>query len=294
MPDAIRRRYLKVDDRYFFRDRTLAFIDDGRRIRVRTENREVMHSVIAIAQARGWRAIELRGTESFRQGMWREAALQGIEADGYEPTEAELQLIERRPRRDRPASQASTATTSQTGTSPDLHAPDQDQDQDQGSNTPDTGPSVESRARPSGTRPVKGVLVAAAAAPYQFDPAQRMSFYVKVRTEVGDRTIWGADLERALAESSSQLRTGDQIVLTQRGTNPVSVKIPARNKAGDLVGEKRIVVQRARWSIETPEHVRDLQAQAKLVRTGEVVAVDSLDMYPGLAAAAAGVKLAEQ
>ena len=121
-----------------------------------------------------------------------------------------------------------------------------------------------------------------------------MSFYVMVRTEVGDRTIWGADLERALAESSSQPRIGHQVVLTQHGTNPVNVRIPARNEAGELIGEKKIVAQRARWSIETPVHVRDLQRQAKLLRTGEILAEASLDMYPGLATAAAGVKLAEQ
>ena len=95
VPDAIERRYLRIHDSYLFPDRTLAFIDDGSRIRVRTENREVMHSVVAIAQQRGWRTIEVRGTEAFRQGMWREAALQGIEVRGYEPSEAERQQVAR-------------------------------------------------------------------------------------------------------------------------------------------------------------------------------------------------------
>ncbi|MBW8719402.1 MAG: hypothetical protein JF629_27190, partial [Variovorax paradoxus] len=53
VPDAIERRYLRIDNRYFFPDRTLAFIDDGGRLRVRTENREVLHSVVAIAEMRG-------------------------------------------------------------------------------------------------------------------------------------------------------------------------------------------------------------------------------------------------
>lgn len=291
VPDAIERRYLKVDDRYFFPDRTLAFIDDGSRIRVRTENREVMHSVIAIAQARGWRAIELRGTEAFRQGMWREAALQGIEARGYEPTEAELRQVERAQQRSPSARAAPDATSPRPGS---LGEQDRRAKAEQ-TDSPNASNPAESRALHDGPRPpIKGMLVAAAAAPYKFDPAQRMSFYVMVRTEVGDRTIWGADLERALAESSSQPHIGDQVVLTQRGTNPVSVRIPARNDAGELIGEKKIMAQRARWSIETPEHVRDLQRQAKLLRTGEVLADASLDMYPGLATAAAGVKLAEQ
>ncbi|MGH8789860.1 MAG: LPD7 domain-containing protein [Cupriavidus necator] len=266
VPDAIKRRYLQVDDRYFFPDRTLAFIDDGSRIRVRTENREVMHSVIAIAEARGWRVIELRGTEAFRQGMWREAALRGIEARGYPPTEAEVRQAERA----RPRNQPVEASVDRDG-------------------------AWEPRSLRDGPRPpINGVLVAAAAAPYQFHPEQRMSFYVMVRTEVGDRTIWGADLERALAESASQPRIGDPIVLTQHGTRPVNLRVPARNDAGELIGERKIVAQRARWSIETPEHMRDLRRQVRLLRTGEILAEASLDTSATLATAAAGLKLAEQ
>lgn len=266
VPEAIQRRYLQVDDRYFFPDRTLAFIDDGSRIRVRTENREVMHSVIAIAEARGWRVIELRGTEAFRQGMWREAALRGIEARGYSPTEAEVRQAERARTRNRPVE----ASVDRDG-------------------------AMEPRSLRDGPRPpINGVLIAAAAAPYQFHPEQRMSFYVKVRTEVGDRTIWGADLERALAESASQPRIGDPIVLTQHGTRPVNLRVPARNDGGELIGERKIVAQRARWSIETPEHMRDLRRQARLLRTGEILAEASLDTSPTLATAAAGLKLAKQ
>jgi hypothetical protein len=309
VPDAIERRYLKVGDRYFFTDRTLAFIDDGSRIRVRTENREVMHSVVAIAEARGWRVIELRGTDAFRQGMWREATLRGIEVHGYKPTEVETLQVERALQRGQPMHGASSAPSNQSAehseqrnTSPGsgemagtrstpashtaLHAKDTVED-----------PINTSEPRPlrDGSRPrITGILVAAAAAPYKFDPEQRMSFYVMVRTEVGDRTIWGADLERALAESASQPRIGNQVVLTQHGTNPVNVRVAARNEAGELIGEKKIVAQRARWSIETPDQVRDLQRQGRLLRTGEILAESSLDTYPGLASAAASLKLAEQ
>ncbi|MGR4871133.1 LPD7 domain-containing protein [Variovorax sp. LARHSF232] len=266
VPDAIKCRYLQVDDRYFFPDRTLAFIDDGSRIRVRTDNREVMHSVIAIAEARGWRVIELRGTEAFRQGMWSEAALRGIEARGYSPTEAEVRQAERTRTRNQPVEASE-----------------------------DRDGAREPRSLRDGPRPpIHGVLVAAAAAPYQFHPEQRMSFYVMVRTEVGDRTIWGADLERALAESASQPRIGDPIVLTQHGTRPVSLRVPARNEAGELIGERKIVAQRARWSIETPEHMRDLRRQARLLRTGQILAEASLDTSATLSTAAAGLKLAEQ
>ena len=285
MPEAIERRYLHVDDRYFFPDRTLAFIDDGDRIRVRTENREVLHSVVAIAQARGWWVIELKGSESFRQGMWREAVLRGIEARGYEPTEAEILQVQRARRTWQPSRDM------EQGPRPQAASTDRDAaTAHEGPESPQDSRSLREGHRP----PITGTLVVAAAAPYQFDPAQRMSFYVMVRTEVGDRTIWGTDLERALAESASQPRIGDPVVLAQHGSHPVHLRVPARNSEGELVGEKKLVAQRARWSVETPDHLRAMERRAQLVRTGELLSDAALGQYPELATAAAGLKLAEQ
>lgn len=282
VPDAIERRYLRVHERYFFPDRTLAFIDDGRRIRVRTENREVLHSVVAIAESRGWRVVQLRGTKNFRQAMWREATLRGIQARGYQPSELELVEVERALQRTYPPRMPEATPEATTGERAG-------------------GAAASERARPlrQGPRPpVRGLLMAAAAAPYLFDPAQRMSYYVTVRTEVGDRTIWGSDLERALAESASQPRIGDPVVLTQHGTRPVAVRVPTRNEAGDLVGDKKIVAQRARWTVETQAHVRAMEQGAQLVRTGELLsataAAAALGQETWWASATAGLKLAQQ
>lgn len=149
-------------------------------------------------------------------------------------------------------------------------------------------------ARNGARAPVVGVLVAAAAAPYRFDPDQRMSFYVTVRTEVGDRMVWGTDLERALAESASQPRIGASVALSHQGTTAVDVRVPERNEAGDLVGEKKIVAQRARWRIETVDHMRSLQQTSDLFRNDQEMSPTSLQAQPNLAAASAGAKLAEQ
>lgn len=274
VPDAIERRYLRVDNRYFFPDRTLAFIDDGARIRVQTENREVLHGVVAITEARGWRALTVKGTKSFRQGMWREAALRGIEVQGYEPTEVEILQMKRAPKPSQPSHEKGAASAPAPRTAPEKRG------------------AAMARAAPGST--VQGLLVAAAAAPYQFDPAQHMSFYVTVRTETGKRTVWGSDLERALAESASRPRIGDQVVLTRHGARPVKVLVTQRNAQGELTGEKRIVTQRAVWSIETPDYLRAVEERAMRIRSGETVPPEIRRQHPQLAAAAAGLALAEQ
>lgn len=297
VPDAIERRYLRVDNRYFFPDRTLAFIDDGGSIRVRTENHEVLNGVAAIAQARDWKVIELEGTEAFRRGMWREAVLRGIEVRGYAPTPAEVLQMQRASERarltqerardaaltsaDREAAAARAAPTPAESERPSDHrAPE----------APQEAPSASRRV----SAPVRGVLLAAAAAPYQFDPAQRMSFYVMVRTEAGDRTIWGVDLERALAESASQPRIGGQVVLMHHGTQQVHVRAAARNANGEFVDEGRVPLQRGRWSVETPDHLRAMEQRAERVRNIEFLSDEMRQRDPELATAAADLKLAEQ
>ncbi|MBT2337125.1 hypothetical protein J7E49_24895 [Variovorax paradoxus] len=287
VPKAVERRYLRVDDRYFFADRTLAFVDEGSRIRVRSENREVLHSVMAIVEARGWQVIELHGTEAFREGMWREAALRGIEARGYEPARPEVLQVQRGLKEWQPAhetQQGPKPSSPNREGAPGPHADSDSPEVQRGSRSLREGP------RP----PVGGALLAAAAAPYRFDPMQRTSYYVTLRTELGERTIWGADLERALAESRSRPRIGDTVVLTQHGTRRVSVRLPARNAEGELIGQKTIAAQRARWSVETPAYLQTLQHKAVLVRSGEPLSGATLAQYPDLAAAAAGLKLAQQ
>jgi Large polyvalent protein-associated domain 7 len=297
IPKAIEHRYLRVDNRYFFPDRTLAFIDDGGRLRVRTENREVLHTAVAIAEARGWRVIELRGTEAFRQGMWREAALRGIEVRGYAPTQTEMLQMQRALRarqfpqemqRDPPPTARARETSAARE---DVVPPESDQRFAQRSSDARRDHSFGHREPRT---PIRGTLMSAAAASYWFDPAQRMSFYVTVRTEAGDRTVWGADLERALAESASQPRIGDEVVLTRHGTRPVNIRVAARDADGELVGEKKIPAQRARWSVETSDHRRAMERRASQVRTGELLSEPDGARDPELAEAAANLRLAEQ
>ncbi|MET0657150.1 MAG: LPD7 domain-containing protein [Steroidobacteraceae bacterium] len=294
VPDAVAQRFLRIDNRYFFADRTLAFVDDGDRLKVRTHNLEVVHSVVAIIQARGWQTIRVTGTKEFRQKVWHEATMRGIGVQGYEPDPLEMQQLQRALDRDstrhldEPArdtqdkrnkrDKRDTRATRNNASNPKEASP--------------TGPSIGLR---TGMRPpIVGRLLAHAAAPYQFDPTQRMSYYVCIQTEVGERTLWGTDLERAIAESRSAAQVGDEVVLAQRGARAVTVRVPARNAEGELVGDKKLVAQRMTWGVEKVHYLEALERKASLFRTGEVSPVDFVSQFPDLTGAVVGMKLAEQ
>src|SRR6185437_13919860 len=94
VPQAVRDRFIQDGRRYYFPDGAPAFKDLGKRLTTQSENTEVVHSLIEIADARGWSEITVSGTERFRREAWRQARLAGLEVRGYKPTSVEqAQLI---------------------------------------------------------------------------------------------------------------------------------------------------------------------------------------------------------
>ncbi len=152
-----------------------------------------------------------------------------------------------------------------------------------------------STRRPLGRHaPVHGVLLEAAAAPYRFDPAARRSFYVTLRTEVGERRLWGAGLEAALQRAASQPRIGDEVVVLSLGTKPVRLRVPAHDGHADAVGEERVLAQRRHWRIETQDHMHMLAQEAQQLRADRTPSPGTMQRDPRLTYAMAGLRLAAQ
>jgi hypothetical protein len=98
IPEAVAKRFLKVDNDYFFpSEKTPAFIDRDTKLATRGENRIVINSMVEVAKARGWNHITVGGTEEFRREAWLAASLVGIQVDGYKPTELDKADLARRP-----------------------------------------------------------------------------------------------------------------------------------------------------------------------------------------------------
>jgi hypothetical protein len=84
-----------MDNRFYFPDKTLAFIDDGRRLQAPTAHQEVVRSLVEIAQARGWSTLTVTGQGEFRAAVWREATRRGLSVQGYAPSDLERQSLAR-------------------------------------------------------------------------------------------------------------------------------------------------------------------------------------------------------
>lgn len=261
VPDYIASRYLRAKNQYYFPDKTLAFEDNGKKLKLETENIAVIRDALAIAENRNWQTITISGTDNFKQQVWREASLKGIEVVGYKPTELEIAELQK----------ALTAKTVKT------RAP-------------------ESSSKPRGDA-IIGKLLAHGADHYKHDPEQGKSYFVKLEVDGKEITRWGADLKRAMAESQSQPQIGDTIVLDNTGKQNITIPTSSRDDDGNVV-ESKMAVKKNTWRIETVNYQNSLDEQAEAIRTGKEiehkVIIEMPQVAEAIAAAKLGEKIAEQ
>jgi hypothetical protein len=95
----VTQRFLKVEQNYYFPDKTHAFSDHGNKLATRSAHPEVVRSLVEIARARGWESITVKGSDEFRRSAWVEAAQSGLQVAGYKPTALDLAELAQRPAR---------------------------------------------------------------------------------------------------------------------------------------------------------------------------------------------------
>ncbi|QIE18161.1 LPD7 domain-containing protein [Xanthomonas oryzae] len=302
VPDAVKQRFIQVDNKFHFPDKTLAFEDHGRKLATRSENQEVVRSVVAIAHARGWERIVVRGTEEFRRGAWLEASLTGIEVSGYKPTKVEKahlatllerqggirenSIEERQPRErefvsTRPE-QPPTTSTAPAGSKRTLTP---NADHEAAAETPSgrNGDGVKLR---DGV--LTGRLLEHGEANYKHDPKKEKSYFVKVETERGgERTVWGVDLRRAVAESGVAI--GDRVAIKKVDSKSVTAKERVFDKDGNEVGERAVDAHRNRWQVGSLE-----KAEAFTRNDRAEVVKKHPDLAPAYGTVAAAQKFAEK
>jgi putative DNA primase/helicase len=246
IPDEVLKRFVQIKNAYFFADGAKAFTDRGDRLTTPSENTEVVRSLVSIAQARGWNEVVVRGSERFRREAWAAARTVGLDVRGYKPTEFEQgRLVRSLAERSAGHSQGRAAA----------EAPDR---------TEQSPPTAQSERGTRSGALLTGRLVEHGRAPYQHDPKEPMSYYVKIETAKGDRTVWGVDLERAIKESLSRPAIGDAVGLRSIRKEPVKVKAEQRDGDGKVVGAKDLETHRNRWIVEKQEF---FEQRAQAART---------------------------
>jgi putative DNA primase/helicase len=268
----VRRRFVQVGRAYYFPDGARAFTDRGKRLTTPSENTEVIRSLVKIAQARGWHDITLTGTERFRKEGWFAAKLAGLDVRGHKASEFDHEHLVRQ--MDRQYGTASDAAGVALG------APATDARVASRSTTTEGGtraPAVERRASL-----LVGRLADHGPATYQHQPGQPMSYFVKLETERGERTIWGVDLERAFRESLTKPQLGEEVGLRAVRQDLVTVKARERDAEGRVLRERDLATHRNRWIVEKHAFFEERKAAARVLRDPTVEPKRAVQEHPAL------------
>jgi hypothetical protein len=111
---------------------------------------------------------------------------------------------------------------------------------------------------------------------------EAMSYYAKIETSTGERTVWGVDLERAFKESLSKPVAGDLVGLRAVRQEPVTVKARERDSEGKVVRERDLDTMRNHWIVEKREFLQERSAAAQTLRDPSIDPKQGARKHPEL------------
>ena len=265
IPDTVSSRYLRIEDKYYFPDKTVAFEDRGNKLKLGTENQEVIKDALAIAEVRGWQSISVSGSQNFKHQVWREATIRGMDVSGYTPSELEVAEL----------NHAQALREARKAT--DANRPQK---------------AENTKQQQEGL--IRGILLAHGADHYRHDPKQGQSYYITL--DVGDgkeMTRWGADFKRAITDSRSLPQVGDAVVVSNIGKQNIDIASTALDAQGNPVEDKKTVTKNT-WQVEKADYYDTIREQAEALRIGKEIERRVIEDTPQLAEAIAVSKLGEK
>lgn len=269
IPTDVLKQFVQVGRKYYFPDGARAFTDRGKKLTTPSENTEVIRHLISIAQARGWQHITVTGTERFRREAWFAAKLSGVDVKGYQPTQFEQGHLVRAAARASLARDGDTENTGRRGA--------------QDSANSERPAQVRNAATERRNGLITGRLVDHGHATYHHDPHEPVSYFVKIETPRGERTLWGVDFERAFRQSLTKPEIGDYIGLRAVKQEPVTVKAREHAPDGKVLNEKALTTHRNRWIVEKEAFYETRAAAAQVVRDPKIDARKGVREHPELA-----------
>jgi len=129
---------------------------------------------------------------------------------------------------------------------------------------------------------IVGRLLEHGTEPYRFNPREAISYFVRIETSQGRRTIWGKDLERALQQSATQPRIGDEIGARRLGSERVTGTHQEHDAEGQVLKGESLPVHRWRWVLEKREYFEARARAADVFRDPAIEPRKGVQRHPEL------------
>lgn len=272
IPEDISAKYVRSGDKYYTpNSKVVAFVDRGDKLETPSSAPQIAKSLVAIAEARGWDELRVKGTDAFRREVWLEASSKGIHVDGYKPSEFDKGELERRNaftrdhnsvekrsevfRRSPPeegvrqdpslAGAYGAVRNAELVAAKHIHPESRpgfvQSVRDKIADKLDAGRTVDVKLKVP-----EGKLVEHGSANYNFDPNEKPSYYVKLRDARGRELVqWGVGLRSAMQAAEAQ--PGDTMQLRVIESKGVVVEGNVRDNEGRIVGRKTVDAHRNEW-----------------------------------------------
>ncbi|MBK3844535.1 LPD7 domain-containing protein [Paraburkholderia aspalathi] len=273
VPKSVANQYVAHEGKFLDRkSETVHFEDKGRSLSTASEDRDVIAHMVEVAKAKNWGELQLKGSEEFRRQAWIAAELAGVPTRGFKPGAQDRAVLTaaREAMRIGAGDKSSDADKARTNEMEAADAVGQKPSAPQSAKTVTSGretaapggertntaqPSA-AAASPAPDTPTPagvtaGVLVAHGPAPFNHDEKQNASYYATVRTQDGERTVWGLDLGRAIGESGVQ--PGQRIELEKGGSKEVTAMQRQFDKNGKELAPKSVTSRRNEWLVSSPD-----------------------------------------
>src|SRR6185312_9350166 len=154
-------------------------------------------------------------------------------------------------------------------------------------------PSWSGPTRARGGQLLVGRLTEHGQAPYQFRSGEDLSYYVKLLTSRGERTLWGKDLERAILASETRPKVGDLVGARRVGRRAVTITARERDSEGRVVRQEEHHAHRTRWVVEKVQFFAERARLARQVRDEQADARESVRAHPELKSTFLSLRAAE-
>ena len=129
---------------------------------------------------------------------------------------------------------------------------------------------------------------------YPFGVGDDLSYYIRVLTDRGERTLWGRDLERAILHSVTGPKTGDLIGARRIDWEAVTVTARRHNAQGDTASASELHTHRNRWVVEKIKYFAERAQLARRVRDVQEDARRAVRSRPELASTYLSLRGAEE
>jgi hypothetical protein len=128
---------------------------------------------------------------------------------------------------------------------------------------------------------------------YQFRRDQDPSYYVRLLTSRGERTLWGKDLERALHDGETRPKPGDLVGARRIGRDAVTVTTRERDAEGRVIAQQEHHAHRTRWVIEKVTFFAERARLARRLRDEQTDLREAVRERPELRSTFLSVRAAE-